>query len=75
MSGDQAEREATAFIANEIATKAEPHVLAALAKDAAASSGLTTREKRELERGRVSPETAAKISVNAARDLENRKRR
>ncbi len=76
MSGrDEAERDATAFMANEIATKAEPSVLRALAKDAAANAGLSTHERRELESGRVSSETARKLSVNAARDLENRRRR
>ncbi len=76
MSGrDDAEADATAFMTREIAEKAEPHVLRALSKDVAASAGLSSKERRELESGRVSSETAAKLSANAARDLENRRRR
>jgi hypothetical protein len=75
MPDEKREQDATDWMTREIADKAEPAVLAALARDSAANVGLTDRERSEMREGRVSPEAARKIAQNTARDLENRRRR
>lgn len=75
MADEKREQDATDWMTKEIADKAEPAILRALARDSAANVGLTDRERGEMREGRVSPETARKIAQNTARDLENRRRR
>ena len=68
MPDEKREQDATDWMTREIADKAEPAVLAALARDSAANVGLTDRERSEMREGRVSPEAARKIATGLVID-------
>ena len=73
---EHAERDATEWMARELQDKAEPSVLAALARDQSVTSEMSSRERKEIASGRImNSETARRLAAQIARDQDRRRTR